>query len=90
MRPDVPPVSEGNSQQRQARDSETTAEASFRARPQFRSALEQVKAVLPAWITCIVLSSICLISASLLVAGSFGSKEVVSLDGKAVCSCLLL
>lgn len=42
VRPDVPPVADRSSQGKQGQDKETTAEASFRARPQFRSALEQV------------------------------------------------
>lgn len=42
VRPDVPPVAEDKRSRGQDRDMETTAEASFKARPQFRSALEQV------------------------------------------------
>ena len=42
IRPDVPPVAEDSLKRGQGHDAETTAEASFKARPQFRSALEQV------------------------------------------------
>ena len=45
VRPDVPPVSDDKLKRRQDSEAEATAEASFKARPQFRSALEQVSSI---------------------------------------------